>query len=205
MKTVWELPQNYREICRIDLKNNKRLAILINVISLLIGAGMIVPVWFYKPPYLISEPIGLYKTVYLTSDPNDRISELLLFCIVSLLAMIGYVFLHEWVHGLCIRYFSGKKAHYGFTGLCAFAGSEAYFPKKPYIIIALAPVVVWGVVLTVLLFLVPGRWFWTVYLVQVCNFSGATGDLYVTWGVSRMSKEILVRDHGASMDFYEAM
>lgn len=205
MKTIWELPNNYREIFRIDLQNNKRLAILLNVISLLIGAGMIVPVWFYKPVYLISEPIGLYKTVYRTSEPNDIVSGLLLLCIVTIFSMIAYVFLHEWVHGLCIRYFSGKKAHYGFTGLYAFAASEAYFPKKPYIIIALAPVVVWGAVLTILLFLVPDRWFWTVYLIQVINISGASGDLYVTYRLTRMSKEILVQDHGASMEVYEAM
>lgn len=205
MKTVWELPHNYREICRIDLKNNKRLAILINVISLLIGAGMIVPMLFYKLSYLTSEPIGLYKTVYRTSEPNDRVSELLFFCIVSLLAMIGYGFLHEWVHGLCIRYFSGKKAHYGFTGLYAFTASEAYFPKKPFIIIALAPVVVWGVVLTILLFLVPDRWFWTVYLVLVLNFGGATGDLYLTFRLLKMPSDILVRDPGSSTEVYEAM
>ena len=81
-------------------------------------------------------------------------TENLLDCSLPLLvlgfSMIVYMVLHEWIHGLCIWYFSGRKANYGFTGLYAFAASEAYFPKKPYIIIALAPIVVWGVILTVL-------------------------------------------------------
>ena len=48
----------------------------------------------------------------------------------------AYVVLHELVHGVCMKYFSGAPVRYGFTGLYAYAGSEAYFTKKRYFIIA---------------------------------------------------------------------
>ena len=90
----------------------------------------------------------------------------------------------------------------GFTGLYAYAGSEAYFNKRSYLVIALAPIVVWGVVLLILNFLVPTSWFWCVYFIQVCNVSGAAGDLYVSCKFSRLPADILIRDTGVSMTVY---
>ena len=87
----------------------------------------------------------------------------------------------------------------------AFAGSDDYYAKKPYIFIALAPIVVWGIVLAVINLLVPRQWFWMVYLIQVINLSGAAGDLFVTVKFSRLPKDILVRDYGVGMRVYSKM
>ena len=95
-----------------------------------------------------------------------------------------------------------KKVKYGFTGLYAFAGSEDYYNKKAYIFIALAPVVLWGVVLAVINPFVPVEWFWIVYLVQIMNLSGAAGDLFVTIKFSRMPRDILVQDSGLGMTVF---
>ena len=86
----------------------------------------------------------------------------------------------------------------------AFAGSNDYYDKRSYIVIALAPIVVWGVVLLVLNLLVPVQWFWIVYWVQVSNISGAAGDLYVTYRFSRLPQDILVQDYGVGMTVYSA-
>ena len=115
----------------------------------------------------------------------------LVFMIVGL---ILYMVLHELVHGICMKYFGTPKVNYGFAGLYAYAGSNAYFTKKPYIIIALAPVVVWGIVLLVINLFVDASWFWCVYFIQICNISGAVGDIYVTYKFSKMPKDILVQD-----------
>ena len=95
-----------------------------------------------------------------------------------------------------------KKVKYGFTGLYAFAGSDDYYSKKPYIFIALAPVVLWGVVLAVVNVLVPESWFWIVYMIQVANISGAAGDFFVTFRFSRFPEDILVKDYGVGMVVY---
>ena len=95
-----------------------------------------------------------------------------------------------------------KRVKYGYTGLYAFAGSEDYYDKAAYIFIALAPVVLWGVVLLVLQFFVPTSWFWVVYCVQLTNLSGAAGDYFVSIRFSRLPKDILVRDYGVGMNVY---
>jgi hypothetical protein len=95
-----------------------------------------------------------------------------------------------------------KKVKYGFTGLYAFAGSDDYYYKKPYIAIALAPIVVWGVILGIVNALVPVEWFWVVYFIQLINLSGAAGDLYVTCRFAGLPKDILIRDYGVSMTVY---
>jgi hypothetical protein len=84
----------------------------------------------------------------------------------------------------------------------AFAGSKDFYDKRGYIFIALAPVVLWGVVLAVVNFMVPVEWVWVIYFVQIVNLSGAAGDLFVTVRFSRFPKDILVQDYGVGMTVY---
>ena len=84
----------------------------------------------------------------------------------------------------------------------AYAKSSWFFSRPAYIAVALAPVLVWGVVLGVLMGDVPVEYFWCLYVIQIFNISGAVGDLYVTWLVLRMPKGVLVYDEGTSMKFF---
>lgn len=122
--------------------------------------------------------------------------------VILLVGLIGYIVLHELVHGITMKYFGCKKVKYGFTGLYAYAGSDEYFYKKSYITIALAPIVVWGIVLAILNALVPIDYFWVVYFIQMCNISGAAGDIYVTAKFSKLPSDILVQDYGVGMTVY---
>ena len=97
----------------------------------------------------------------------------------------------------------GKQVKYGFTGMYAFAGSSKdYFPKRQYICIALAPVVLWGIILAVLQIFLHG-WEWVVWFLQIMNIGGASGDIYVTARVAAMPKTILVMDTGVNMTVYD--
>lgn len=182
------LPADYCSVFTIDLQKNKKLAILINILCLLIAVLMLLPAAVLVP----------LSTLL---DIMDMSLYLLRFG-VMLGGIIAYIVLHELVHGLVMRTFSGVRPHYGFTGLYAYTGSAAYFSKKEYVTIALAPIVLWGLVLTVILFLVPVVWFWPVYIIQVVNISGAAGDLYVTVRFARLPADILVKDTGVSMTVY---
>ena len=86
----------------------------------------------------------------------------------------------------------------------AYAGSDDYYDKKSYITIALAPIVIWGVVLAIINIFVSSEWFWVVYFIQLLNVSGAAGDMYVTVKFAKLPKDILVRDYGVSMTVYSA-
>lgn len=178
------LPEGYAESFKIDLQADKKLALIVNGLGFIIMAVCLVVGCFVVSPIVFVEDFGAITWIAL------------------LAAIVAYMVLHELVHGITMKYFGSKKVKYGFTGLYAFAGSEDYYAKVPYIIIALAPIVVWGVVLLVLCLLVPAKWFWFVYFIQVVNISGAAGDLYVSWRFSKLPADILVRDTGIAMTVY---
>ena len=75
-----------------------------------------------------------------------------------LASSLVYIVLHELTHAVAMKAFGTKKVKFGYTGVYAFAGSNDYYTKGAYLIIALTPVVVWGVVLAVLNAIVPSAW-----------------------------------------------
>ncbi len=187
IRSTATLPEGYTELARIDLKENKKLFVLVNLLSLVIGAAVFaVGLLFVPLSAVATQDMGLY--------------------FLRLGSLIGgiflYVLLHEAVHGVFMKAFTGVKPHYGFTSVYAYAGSTAYFCRRHYITVALAPIVLWGVVLAILCPLVPREWFWILYFIQVTNISGAAGDLYVTVRMLRMPADILVQDSGVAMTVY---
>ena len=189
MKAVSQLPDGYREVYAIDLQKDKKLSLLVNGFALLIGVAVALPMHFVVP----------IQTLF---DMSEGITT---YCIrfgVLLALQVVYMVLHELAHGVAMKLCGTKRVKYGYTGLYAFAGSEDFYDKSAYIFIALAPVVLWGVVLFAVQFFVPTAWFWVVYLVQVTNLSGAAGDYFVSIRFSRLPKDILVRDYGVSMHVY---
>lgn len=187
-ENTFVLPEDFVEIQQINLLTNKKQLLTVNGIALLIAVIMFVGGAFLHP-FSIGIVNGAWKI-------------LLVKIIIFLLLVVVYMILHELVHGFFIKKFSGKKADYGFGLGYAYAGSKAYFNKKSYIIIALAPIIVWGIVLLVFNILFPG-WFWVIYGIQILNVSGAAGDFFVTYKVLKLSKDILVKDSGTSMIVYQ--
>jgi len=189
MKAYESLPEGYGEILAIDLQKNKKLMLLVNGIALVIGVAM-----------------------YFTGSAKVPISALFDFSAgmgayfarfgVLLVGMVAYIVLHELTHAAVMKLCGTKKVRFGFTGMYAFAGSDDYYAKLPYIAIALAPIVLLGIVIGVINALVPDNWFWVLYFFQIMNISGAGGDLYVTCRFSTLPKDILIRDYGVGMKVY---
>lgn len=191
MKAVKELPVGYKEIFSVNLQKDKKIATIINVGAILIAVLMAVPMNFYIP----------ISTLF---DFTQGVKNYFTRFIVLMVSMIAYLILHEAVHGVAMKICGTKKVKYGFTGLYAYAGSDDFYDKKSYIFIALAPVVLWGIVLAVVNCFVSQNWFWVVYLIQISNISGAAGDIYVTAKFSKMPDDILVTDCGVGMTVYSA-
>ncbi|MBQ5824449.1 MAG: DUF3267 domain-containing protein [Clostridia bacterium] len=189
MKAVSSLPEGYREYYSLNLQKDKKKAILVNGISLVIAVVMLVPMNFIVPiSSLFSMDAGIVAFAV----------RIISFSVLSVL----YLVIHELVHGIAMKLCGTQKVKYGFTGMYAFAGSDDYYGKKPYIFIALAPVVLLGIVFTAVNFFVPTEWVWVIYGLQIFNISGAAGDYFVTLKFSRFPKDILIRDHGVGMVVY---
>lgn len=189
MKAQNSLPAGYREVCRIDLQKDKKLALLVNGAALLIGVVMVVPMHFHI-------------SIATLFDLSEGFVPYLLRFLCMLLGLTLYIILHELVHAAAMRLSGTQKVNFGFTGLYAFAGSADYYDRPHYILIALAPIVVWGVVLGLLCALVPPAWFWVVYIIQVTNISGAAGDLYITYRMAKLPPDLLVQDSGVRMTVF---
>ena len=178
------LPTDYRLVFRLDLIHNKKQLRLITALSLGLLALLILP-------------------AALTRSLGDTFAQLWPVKVMGLAAgIILYIPLHELVHALFMKLFGCEKVRFGFKLMYAYAGCDEFFYKWPYLIIALAPVVLWGGVLWALACLLPG-WFWVVYGVQLLNLSGAAGDIYVTCRLIRRSPSCLVRDSGTAMLVFE--
>lgn len=181
------LPAHYRLMRTIDLQRDKKLMIAVNLLSLAIFFLLLFVGTLLQPISIQLESLGVE--------------------LGRMLALLGavavYIFAHEGIHGVMIRIYGGVKPQYGFTGLFAYAGSDqAYFDRSSYLVIALAPVLVWGVVLGLLPLFLPAGWFWPVYLIQCFNLSGAAGDLFVSVLLLRMPRNLLVQDTGLTMTVF---
>ena len=189
MKAVETLPEGYREFYSIDLQNNKKVLLIVNFLAVIIAVLLLFPMLFLVPIsslFEIDKGLGNYVIRF----------------IALIVLMIAYMLLHEITHGIAMKICGTKKVKYGFTGLYAFAGSNDYYNKKSYIFIALAPIVLWGLVIAIINPFVPLEWFWVVYFLQIINISGAAGDLFVTIKFSGFPKDILIRDYGVGMTVF---
>lgn len=193
MHSYRELPAGYGEHLCIDMQKDKRLALRINgiaaaimVVMLVVGHFLVVPVW-----------------TLISAEPDTTVTLTLTKPLVMLGGMIVYIVLHELTHAAVMKFYGAKQVRFGFTGLYAFAGSERdYFDRHAYVPISLAPLVLWGIVFTVLMIVLPREWFWVAYFWQISNFSGAAGDIYVSILTARMPLGVLVQDTGVGMTFY---
>lgn len=189
---IFSLPDGYREIKRVDFRADKQLMILINVWAIAITVVMVI-IGFVIRPTTDTSPGGLMSLMTLLRTAAVIVS------------VAVYIVLHELVHGVFIKRYSGKKAKYGFVGLYAYAGSGAYFGKRQYLTIALSPVLLLGIGLLLLGIFMPPAWFWVIYIVQITNISGAVGDYYITRLARKLPSDILVKDEGVSMVIYSKM
>jgi len=117
MKALQELPQDYRAICAIDLQKNKKLALLVNGMALVIAALMVVPMHLTVS----------FATLF---DMSRGMGAYFLRFGVLLVAIVAYMILHELVHGIVMKCCGTKQVKYGFTGVYAFAGSQDYYDKN---------------------------------------------------------------------------
>ena len=147
MHCTQTLPENYRELLSIDLQKDKKTALLVNVAAA--GAMVVLA--------LIGLLLVPFRTLF---DFSQGFGPYFLRLGALLAGMFAYIVLHELTHAAVMKAYGAKKLRFGFTGMYAYAGSEAdYFAKRPYRHIALAPLVLWALIFGLLSALVPQEWF----------------------------------------------
>ena len=188
MKSYAKLPQGYAPYASIDLVHNKKQFWIVNGLSVVLCVIM----WVLP---------ALWGYSLLDFNGEESLSAYFLRVGIAIAGLLAYIALHELTHGAVMKA-CGASVRYGYKVVYAYAGSDAYFTRPAYVVIALAPVVVWGIVFAVLAARLPREWFPTVWLWQLMNVSGAAGDFYCSIRILRAPRDTLVQDTGTAMTFY---
>ena len=171
-----QLPKGYRYAGTMDFTRNRKqimallkLAVALTVIPIVIG----IAVTFIKPGVLAF------------------IREWRMWLWMALM-LLAYIPLHELTHGIVMFALSGVMPTFGVKLPYAYAGSTVWFDRPSHVITALAPVLLWGVILQILIAALPEIWFWPLWIVQISNLSGSAGDIYCAWALMKMKGDLQI-------------
>lgn len=192
MQSIQQLPPGYAHQGTIDLSENVKLAVLLNVFAI---ALLLV---FTR---LMTEYIGWFHPAWsLAAALDNTLRALLAFAAVLVVMPI----VHEAVHGVFFWWFTRSRPRFGATALYAYAGApDWYIPRRPYLVVGLAPFVVITAVCLALIPVVPSGWVFPLGLLAVLNASGCVGDFAVVIWILRHSQQVLVQDTGDTMSIFE--
>jgi len=135
-----------------------------------------------------------------TAMGNSSVIQLLL----EMLGSTAIVILaHELVHGVFFWICSRSRPRFGFRGGYAYAAAPGwFFPRRQYLLIALAPLILLSILGMVLVAMVPAGALVLILFGMVANAAGAVGDIWIAFMVIRECRPIVVEDFGDGMNFY---
>ena len=192
-----ELPAGYKQALYINAKNAK-FGIIFNLIALAVLAGVMVLAF-----------LSLHAGGKLSVEILDmEYPQLLIAYGVFFGTMIGYVILHELVHGIAYKGLTGEKLTFGLSWSCAFCGvPNIYTYRRTAIISVVAPFAVFTLLmlpLLVMLYFVSPLYFLIVAFIFGLHVGGCRGDLYVLclFTFKFKDKKVLMRDTGPEQFFF---
>ena len=153
---------NYREIGSFSVNGRKEQTILSVIFLLIAGIG--------------SGLLSLSKVYDHSTIP----------VFVIILSVIGFIVVHELVHLIFISIFSKGKIKVRIKIPTIAVGSEAYFDKIQYVIIALAPVIVLGLINLLCLLMLDDKFIYAILL--ILNFATASGDYILVYNALKQSE-----------------
>lgn len=183
------LPENYREAYYIDARN-KKTGVLLNGVGLLLTALLVVP------PVLLADFSAL------------RLEKLLLYDIVFLAALVGYLVLHELTHGAAYKLLTKEKLTFGFSWSCAYCGvPQCYVSRRTALISLAAPFTVFSVLFLALAigaYAASVEAFLLFSFLFAAHIGGCSGDLYMfaLLCVKFRDPALLMRDTGPEQWLY---
>lgn len=172
-----DLPGEYTQSQKLDLGADQKINAGIQVSAVLI-AGL---------------AVGL--VLWLDLPVRSSWSNWILIPVTVVLCVI-YMVIHELTHGVAIRILSGVKPTYRVRVPFLTTGSDAYLTKNDAIVTALAPVLIWGLVLMGLLVLLPNDFLLSIYIVTALNFASSTGDYFQAGVFAKLPSGALIQDTG---------
>jgi hypothetical protein len=196
-RPVSELPDDYRPNASLDLAKQKGLAIVLNVVAgmSVFGYGLL---FLFLTMTLRPADASTVWQFQLTGILGFLLLGARLFVITALMLL-----LHEGVHGVCFRLYTGEWGTFAFKGLYAYAAAPNwYLPRNQHLVTALAPYLGLSLLGVLLIPIVPLVVLPDLLLFLVLNAAGATGDLAAVVWLLTKPPDALVKDYGDGVAIY---
>jgi uncharacterized membrane protein len=184
------LPENYVQSGEVNLKKNKRLAIVLNIAAFFI---------FVVSFILLSIFSSRVRPDTMNSSSTITFGTMLLLVGLTVITLM----IHELIHGSFFWMFTRSRPVFGVSLLYAYAGAPTwYIPTRQYAATALAPLLIIGVAGMLLILLVPVGWILMLVWLIALNTGGAIGDLYVFTRLLKLSPSSFANDTGDIVTFF---
>ena len=188
------MPENYALTWDVNMKRDKRLNIILQIVSLgwmaLAGWLLASLLMWMRPDFNEAVRMGIFGNILV---------GLLLILVVMVVAIIS----HELVHGLLFWFFARHRPEFGIGHGYAFAAMpDWYFPKQQYLVIGLGPLVGLTLLGMAIMAFAPISWLGLVFAGVVINAGGAIGDIYVCWRIAREAEDVWIKDIGDGFQVY---
>ena len=198
-QVMQSLPADYEVHKTFDLSKNIRLAILMNLLGLVL---FFVFGWLMLSAASAIRPEAAFGNLELTLNLVDLIPALGLLVGFLGLAFLMLIF-HEGLHGLFFWVFTGARPKFGFKGVYAYAAApDWYLSRLPYVVVALAPLVILTALGVAALWVVPASCILPSLLLVTLNASGAIGDILISFWTLWLPKDALIQDFGDGVSVY---
>lgn len=192
-------PADYGLHKTLDLSKNIRLAVLMNLVGLVLFFAF---GWLMLIVARAIRPEAAFGNIELTLNLVDLVPALGLLVGFLGLAFLMLIF-HEGVHGLFFWAFTGARPKFGFKGVYAYtAAPDWYLSRLPYVVVALAPLVILTALGVAALWAVPASWILPLLLLVTLNASGAIGDILISFWTLWLPKDALIQDFGDGVSVY---
>ncbi len=186
MKNTTKLPEGYEEIYKIDLKNDKKKAAFIYIIGFVIVILMIIIGMIFVPiTTFFDYPVILFIKF-----------------LVIIVGLILCIVLQNLLSIIILKCFAKTKTNIGLANGFSYVGSDIYFNKKFYVAIGFAPMIIIVVLFLIINVIAGIGWFWCIYIIQVYCISSSFSHIYLTYKLSKLPKDVLIKDSGLSMTVY---
>ena len=120
-----------------------------------------------------------------------------------LLGCLCYIIIHESVHLIFMKIFSKERLCLSLKLPTISVGSNGKFSKRQFIIIALAPVVILGVVLALLITFCSESYKFVLSILLILNFAGSGGDYLQVFEMRKYSMDTFFQDNSIETSVYK--
>ncbi len=191
MIAIYKTKVKFNNSITIDLANDKKLFIIINILSV-VFVFVFYALFYFLALGIVAES-GSNIFYYLIGYDKLSAWYSLLFFASLIFAMV----FHEAIHGLFFYAFTGAKPVFGFKKMMAYAGAPDWYIRKDFfLVITLAPFVVITLICFILLAVAPNEAISIVFMIMIIHAAGCVGDFWYAVVLINKPKDTFINDSG---------